>query len=518
VATTATDAPADPPAAVGNDPDPDPVHSPYRYGPLSRLLAAGLPDDGPRSWVPALAITLIAGIFRFLNLSHPPDKIFDEVYYATDAHSLLTHGVELTEKGGPGFVAHPPLGKWLIAIGESVFGYDSFGWRVPAAVAGTISVLLLARIARRLFGSTLLGCLAALLLTLDGLHFVSSRVALLDIFLMLFVLAGFGFLLLDRDLRRQTVFAAQRAGEDLSGGLPRTAATVPWFRFAAALMLGCGLGVKWSAAWYIVAFALLAVAWELGLRRTVGVRYRWWDVIRRETGWTAAFGGTTLLVYLATWSGWFASDQGWDRNWAAAHGHRIPLIPDAVVNLARYHYEVLTFHTGLGSHHDYQSSPASWLLLGRPVAFYYTGDVSCGAPDCSSEVIAIGTPLLWWSFLVTLVVVAWRWLAHRDWRAGALLVGAGASIVPWLLFPARTMFLFYALPGVPFLVMTVAMSLGLVLGSGAERRDRRLAGAIIVGGYVLLVAATFLFFHPVLTGAEMQYDEWRARMWFDRWI
>ena len=69
-----------------------------------------------------------------------------------------------------------------------------FGWRFSAAVAGILSVLLLVRIARRMFRSTVLGCAAGLLIALDGLHFVLSRTALLDIFLMMFVLAAFGAL------------------------------------------------------------------------------------------------------------------------------------------------------------------------------------------------------------------------------------------------------------------------------------------------------------------------------------
>ena len=41
---------------------------------------------------------------------------------------------------------------------------DSFGWRVSAAVVGALTVLVLARLVRRLTGSTLIGCLAGLLL------------------------------------------------------------------------------------------------------------------------------------------------------------------------------------------------------------------------------------------------------------------------------------------------------------------------------------------------------------------
>ena len=72
----------------------------------------------------------------------------------------------------------------MIAFGEWTFGVNSFGWRFSAALIGSLAILLLARIVRRMTRSTLLGCIAGLLMALDGLEFVMSRTALLDIFLM----------------------------------------------------------------------------------------------------------------------------------------------------------------------------------------------------------------------------------------------------------------------------------------------------------------------------------------------
>ena len=46
----------------------------------------------------------------------------------------------------------------MIALGEWMFGVTPFGWRFMAALIGTLSVLILCRVARRMTGSTLLGC------------------------------------------------------------------------------------------------------------------------------------------------------------------------------------------------------------------------------------------------------------------------------------------------------------------------------------------------------------------------
>ena len=99
-------------------------------------------------------------------------------------------------------IVHPEVGKWLIALGEATFGMDPFGWRVASAVVGTLAVLVMIRLVRRLTGSTLLGCTAGLLLAFDGLHFVLSRSALLDVFMAFFLLCAVACLVADRDWGR----------------------------------------------------------------------------------------------------------------------------------------------------------------------------------------------------------------------------------------------------------------------------------------------------------------------------
>lgn len=483
-------------------------------------LGSRLPSDRVMSWVWALGVTAVAFVLRMIGLAYPKQFIFDEVYYAKDAYSLLQYGVELNEKSdGPGFVAHPPLGKWCIALGEWLFGYNSLGWRVPAVIAGTLSVLIVVRVGRRLFGSTLLGCVAGLLLALDGLHFVSSRVALLDIFLMLFVIATFACLVIDRDARRRELLAHVDNGNDLTFGAPgRTLRTVPWWRLAAGVFMGAALGVKWSALWFLLAFVVLMMAWEMTARRAAGVRRWLLDTIAGELGWLAAFVGIVVLTYLATWTGWFLTDSGWDRHWAENNAGTVPFVPDALVNLWHYQWAVYQFHSTLTTDHPYESSPWSWLFLARPVAYYYTDKGSCGAEACSAEIIALGTPLLWWSFIPALIAGVWRWLARRDWRAFALLLIVAVGMLPWTFYPDRTMFFFYTLPILPFLVLLVTLILGSVLGNSSGTRERRLGGAMLVGGYVLVIGLTFAYFYPIYTGQVITYAQWHARMWLETWI
>jgi dolichyl-phosphate-mannose--protein O-mannosyl transferase len=489
----------------------------------------------PLSWVAAGVVTAIAAIIRLVGLDRPGHIVFDETYYAPNAYALLKYGVEwnVPDGGanpvngapsfgeGPAYVVHPPLGKWMIAAGEWIFGYTPFGWRISAAVVGVASVLMIIRITQRLFGSIVLGAAAGLLMALDGMHVVMSRTALLDIFLLFFLVAAFGALLLDRDARRRRWLHAVENGLDRP---PFSWRHAPWWRFAAAALLGCALAVKWSAAFYIPVFLVLVIVWEVGARRSAGVARPWRGMWVREAGSLLAAAVIVPAVYLASWTGWFATDRGYLRTWLADNGQAEPDVIGPLRNLIHYHSEALRFHIPLSSEHPWESSPWQWLLLGRPVAIHWATDGTCGAASCASQVLLLGTPLLWWAFLPAVAIMTWIGIARRDWRVPPILLAAAAGIVPWFFFPDRVMFYFYALPAEPFLVLAVVYVLGAMISPARAGPatvlgfDRRAVAVILAGGYVMLVALNFAYFYPIFSGQVIPYEAWHARMWLSTWI
>ena len=491
--------------------------------------------SGSGGWGATLLVTVLGGLLRFLRLDLPgtggdqgSGRIFDEIYYACDAQNLLRYGVEhasapgagCVPTGGGAFIVHPPLGKWAIAVGEQLFGVGTFGWRFSAAVAGTLTILLVVRIGRRMTGSTLLGGLAGVLLSLDGLWFVQSRIAMLDVFLVLWVVAAFGALVVDRDALRSRLARASDEAVESGGGrlLGR-----PW-RVVAGACAGAAVATKWSGLYPLAVLPALALAWEVGARRTAGVRAPFRVTLRRTTvGLLLTFVVLPVAVYTASWAGWFASDLGWDRHWADTRGTSWPLLPDALRSWWHYHRDIYHFHSTLAARHPYQSHPGSWLVLGRPVSYYYpsgvrAGKYGCQVATCSREVLAIGTPAIWWALVPASLGLLAMWVARRDWRASSLLVLVLAGIVPWI--PSdlqhRTMFLFYALPAIPFLCLGLALLAGWALGPVAGLR--RSVAAVGVGGYTALVAVNFVWLYPVLAAQTIPYSRWLARMWFRSWI
>lgn len=492
-------------------------------------------------WAVPVLIAAVAGFVRFYKLGQPNAFVFDETYYPKDAFAMLHHGVPFNyvphanEKiiaganpvslmTTPSFVVHPPLGKWLMAVSEYIFGMNPFGWRFVVALMGTISILMLGRIVRRLTRSDLLAGLAALLFSLDGLQMVMSRTGLLDLPMTFWMLAAVGALLIDRDWARARLADAL---DPATGVLPPRSTGPrmllrPW-RITAGVLFGASMATKWNGIYALAVFAVLSVAWDYSARRMVRTRHTGLTWYRFDA--VPAFLSTvpvSLAVYLASWSGWLATGDGYDRTWADGHpAHGLArVVPAALRSLWQYHREIFNFNVTLTADHPYKSSAWSWLIIGRPVAFYseYPVKKNCPTRDCVTEVLGIGTPVLWWAGTLAFVVAIVAWVALRDWRFGVPVLGLLATWVPWLPLGHRPIFYFYAIAIDPFMVMAITLVCGLILGPPGVSARRRRIGAWTVGCFTLAVLVNFAYFYPIFVADPLSHAAWGMRMWFDRWI
>jgi len=492
-------------------------------------------------------------VLRLWGLGHPDRLVFDELYYVRDAVSQLAHGFPTTwPDKDPAFggvlarafsdeaagVAHPPLGKWLIGLGMLLLGADGagidtgWGWRLAVALSGILTVALTMRLAWLMTRSIWVASCAGLLLALDGVHIVLSRVALLDGFLTMFVVLGAIFVWRDHESVLRA-FSTIRAPRPLGPLLWRR----PWL-LAAALTFGASSAVKWSGVYPLAAFLVLLTVRDLMLRLRATPR-PWLGALRQGVVTAAISLPAAFFTYLLSWLGWIVNPGGQGRVDGEAWW----------VSLWHWHIQTFEWHRHLTAEHPFQSPPLSWPLGLRPTSMYLSstdpGPLCPWSDGCVSVISPIPNPLVTWAGVVALLFLLWvvvraaMRIARRPalaetgtvvWPAVFLLTGYLSGWLPWVLTVSRSaVFQFYAVVLSPFAAVALALVLASLCdrsGSGVIRaaglrlptdaaavQGRRIAVAI---GLIMTVMIAILFF-PVWSGMTVAEWFWRAHLWLPGW-
>lgn len=476
-----------------------------------------------------VAIIVVAGLLRFVRLSTPSSFVFDETYYAKDACLHAGYDQEFCTSPHATEISwvHPPLGKLLIAVGIRIFGFNAFGWRFSAALAGTALAGIVYLLARRLFRDVWIAGAAGLLVATDFLLIVQSRIAMLDIFTAFFVALGFLFLAIDRD---RVLLLREHAQLPFPDHPPRR--TMEW-RLLAGAAFGAGMASKWQAGLGLASGAILALAWSAGLlrqRSSSPNEKRLARSLLRELGVTAAaFVLIPLLVYLLSYAAWFRDN--YPHRCAAGQVQRVFLTDNQIsckkglvgtaLAFGELHDSMLDFHANLEAKHPYAATASTWPLVLRPVAYHYQGE------PLSEHILAFGNPATWWAAIGASVWLLFR--SVRGWRAERVVAAAwGGQYLPWLAvaaaasggrylrwlaqFDRPAIFLFYMTPIVPFMMIGLAAALRAL-------KDLGPGGRWAVTAYFLIGVGVLLwFFYPVIAAVGLPYEQWNNRMWFGRWI
>src|SRR5919199_5776781 len=137
-----------------------------------------------RSMLLVSVIALAIGVWaRVYHLGFPPKILWDEKYFPAMADKYL-HGEYQ-------FDLHPPLGKFIIAIGISLLGNEPLGWRIMPAVFGLALLPLVAALGWYCFKERVGAVLLITFFSVETIFIVNSRTGVMDIFLAFFVLATF---------------------------------------------------------------------------------------------------------------------------------------------------------------------------------------------------------------------------------------------------------------------------------------------------------------------------------------
>ena len=463
-------------------------------------------------WIGLASVFLLSASLRFWGLSRFNTLVFDEVYYANFADNYLTHT--------PFFDGHPPLSKYIIAIGMWIgshftFGQDSlnsltgsvhatWSYRWLNALTGSFIPLIVAGIAYQLSKRRSYAFIAALFSATDGLFLVESRYALNNVYLVSFGLLGQWFFLLGLERK-----ARQR-----------------WFWLAlAGIGFGASASIKWNGLWFLLgAYFVWMATW----------------IMRRVVVWKqnlTQLNVLHILCYLAA---------------IPALVYSIEWIPHLQLNPNPGFWEVqkqiLEYHERVGDSpkvHPYCSRWYTWLWMIRPVAYFYQTaqntteplpvmgpPLPAGAGKVIYDVHAIGNPALWWlstaAILFLLWMLAqriWLWATRQPldadsgsglqttdtWIALYLCLNWLANLLPWVRV-TRCTFLYHYMGASVFSGLAIAWLVDQCLHS--YRRELRAMGVTII----FLILLSFVFWMPIYLGLPLSPESYKLRMWFRSWI
>jgi dolichyl-phosphate-mannose-protein mannosyltransferase len=414
-----------------------------------------LPPPGPRRDLAiALLFTLVAAVFRLPQLGTPGEEVFDEVYHAKTALQYL-NGESPTEW------VHPPTAKLLIAVGVWIFGYLPWAWRLMPALAGIALAPVFYLLARRALAAERAAVLATVLLLCDGVYLVQSRIAMTNIFAVLFQVSAALFIL-------RAALRPRLSAPDM---------------LAAGLCLGLALSTRWTSLWAAGYLGLVLLA----VRRLRLIK-------PRELSLTVlAFVVLPVGIYVLSYWPWMAQ------------GHSIK-------ELAPLQKAIWRYHADLRATHPYFSQWYTWPMLYRPTWYYFkqTGETIRG-------IVAIGNPALWWA---SVPVTLWALITgarERDPRRLFSGLGFCALYLPWGISPRTLNYSHYLFEAIPY----ACLSLGGLLDRAWEGRWSPLArGYVALAIFLFFFFLPFLIALPV--PARWYFHDLgggvRPWTWFPKWV
>ncbi|PZO44489.1 MAG: dolichyl-phosphate-mannose--protein O-mannosyl transferase [Pseudanabaena frigida] len=417
-----------------------------------------------------MAIAVVAFGLRFWNLDGTAEVVFDEIYYPKFALNYL--------HSEPFFDAHPPLAKYIIALGIKIFGYAPFGYRCMTAIAGSLLPLVTYELIWQLSDRRSWAWLTGWFVVMDGLLLVESRFGLINIYILLFGMLSQLCMVLALKRSRQRWF---------------------WV-IVTGLMLGASVSVKWTGLAYIVGLvAIASYAWS---------RYR------------QTLNAPQIVIGLVIMPIAF---------------YFVQWIPHLMINPERdiweLHRQILGFHQNLGVGktepiHPYCSPWWSWVLLIRPIAYFFET-----RPNSMVEFVhAMGNPFLYWLSAIALVVCTVFVIVSKFrfppqiltkipsnehsllfWFAFYVTTSFFAHWLPWSL-SRRCIFLYHYMPASVFAFGALALLVSTLWQSPLEKLRA------IGSGIFVTVAISFLFWLPIYIGLPISSVYLRVLMWLPSWI
>lgn len=401
---------------------------------------------------------LVPETSTFMNSTY-----FDEIYHARTAYEQL-HDIEPYE------CVHPPLGKILISIPIHLFGMTPFNYRIMGNIAGILMIFVMYLIGKELFKKERYGLIAAAIIALDGMHFVQTRIATVDSFLVLFCLLAFLFMIKYIHLDRKEPDKIKLKNLCFSG-----------------IFIGMAIATKWTA--FFVAMGLAIIFFTHFIYNIVKYKFSKKD-IKVILYCILFFVIIPMAIYMISYIPLFLNE-----------GCRIKDFESFI----KYQLNIYNYHSKLQAEHPFTSSWYTWPILYKPMWYY----IKYYPNDIVSTISCMGNPFIWWVSIASTIFALINSIVKKSKEALPILV---LIVTTWLtyIFIGRIMFIYHYFITLPFAMLTIVFALKKI----EEKWNKKIITVLTL--IVFLVG--FVYFYPVYSGKKVSKEYIEQTKWFETWI
>ncbi|NDD90504.1 phospholipid carrier-dependent glycosyltransferase [bacterium] len=473
----------------------------------SNLIASGPETALERLYsrlnrMPDRRLFLISSVVLFLGfwilfaiyIQFPQSLNFDEFHYIPSARQWL----QWVENKN---YEHPPLAKQLIALSLAIFGDRPIGWRLMSSVFGSLTILGTYVAALALFRTQISALFTALITGFNCMVYVQSRIAMLDTFMMAFLMWAMAlglcvFFPLHPDPSPQVQKRRQMRTLNFSGVALGLACACKWFAIIPWVSLGVMISAYRVLKSWDLRFGKVATQTDLApfypLPSTT--------ISKREFAQAWIF--LPVLVYFSTF---------------------IPFLWVTKADGGSFTFRDILFGMQLRmwngqlnviSPHPYSSTWTQWPLLTRPIWYAFE-------PSADKQwvrgVLLICNPVIAWGGFAAVMWTFWDWLRSRTFAALWIVSTYACFTLSWALIPRKLTFFYYYYPSALMLSFACAY---VLKRNSTDLHPEDLKSAPMIAHLVILglTIAVFAYFFPILSALKIPYDRYIDWMWFKSWI
>ncbi len=409
------------------------------------------------------------------NYSYMNSTYFDEIYFPRTAYEMLNN-LSIYE------YTHPPLGKIILSIPIHFLGLTPFAYRLCGNIAGILIILVIYKIAKQLFKRERYALFSAIIMALDGMHFVQTRIGTVDSLLLLFCLTSFMFFLKYLYMPKEESIKIRKIPLLLSGTF--------W---------GMAISVKWTSAFVGLGMGILYLIKTIK-DREINLKLLLWSVL--------SFIIIPIAIYVASYIPIINNPNA--QLYYAYENKNGETVSEYITikdvgSFIKYQKAMYDYHSKLEATHPYTSKWYEWPIMKRPLWFY----IGRFDNDKIGTIACMGNPAIWWLSTATAIFTLIYTIIKKDKEGLIILVMIIATWITYA-FIGRIMFIYHYFITLPYMMLTIVFTISK-LAKWKSKVD------YCIPALCAIFLAFFIYFYPVYSGMPVRLKYIKATEWFNSW-